>query len=330
MGRVHYTRGENREAIGYYQQVLPVAQESDDPELLAIPANAIGMVMNVQGRLGKSMALLSQAIPLLEQTGNWPDWIRAVALCGGMLAAMGEYERGVVEAQRAIARAREMDSPTEIAIATLPLSFAHLFGGDLPSAIEAACQVIEVAEESGDRVYVYIGYGAKGWAEGRFGLFEDAINSMALSQTAAQELGGAVMMADWFAAGNAEIAFGVGRLKEALALAEQAVKIAQKMGGIFAEGAARRVWGQALAALTPPQWDEAEAQLAESLHVLESGQNRLEAARTHVAWGTVCRDRGDLAAAREHWEQAAAQWEKSELPWELEKVQTLIASLPEA
>jgi len=44
------------------------------------------------------------------------------------------------------------------------------------------------------------------------------------------------------------------------------------------------------------QWDEAEAQLAHSLRLLKEGHSRLEAARTRVAWGTVCRDRGDLAA----------------------------------
>ena len=67
--------------------------------------------------------------------------------------------------------------------------------------------------------------------------------------------------------------------------------------------------------------------MAESLRVLQSGQSWLAAARTHVAWGIVCRDRGDLDAAREHWEKAAAQWEKSKLPWELEKVQLLMGTL---
>ena len=82
-----------------------------------------------------------------------------------------------------------------------------------------------------------------------------------------------------------------------------------------------------MAALDPPQWDEAEAQLAHSLRLLEEGQSWLEAARTHVAWGAVCRDRGDLAAARAHWEQAAAQWERSELGHELVRTRALMESL---
>ena len=150
---------------------------------------------------------------------------------------------------------------------------------------------------------------------------------MARSQIVLDELGGKIIGADWIAAINAEIAFGMGGIEEALNLAERAVGIARKMGGIFAEGWARRVQGQALAALAPPRWDEAEDQLKESLRLLESGQNRVEAAYTHLAWGSVCRDRGNPTAAREHWEQATAQFEASELVQELERIRALLADL---
>jgi hypothetical protein len=80
----------------------------------------------------------------------------------------------------------------------------------------------------------------------------------------------------------------------------------------------------------PLQWDEAEAQFAESLRLFEYAPCPAEAARTHVAWGTVCRDRGDLDAACEHWKEAVAQCQASGNMWELERVRALIATLPEA
>ncbi|HUT19646.1 MAG TPA: hypothetical protein VM366_10830 [Anaerolineae bacterium] len=64
---------------------------------------------------------------------------------------------------------------------------------------------------------------------------------------------------------------------------------------------------------------EAEAQLAQSLRLLESGPARLEAARTPLAWGTVRRDRGGLVAA---------QWETSGLTHELERTRALMEHLP--
>jgi tetratricopeptide (TPR) repeat protein len=82
-----------------------------------------------------------------------------------------------------------------------------------------------------------------------------------------------------------------GRLDKAKAALSQAIPAAEKigkwpdwcravgylgpalsmsgMGGIYAEGLARRVQGQALAALAPPRWVEAEAQFKESLRLLE-------------------------------------------------------------
>ena len=79
-----------------------------------------------------------------------------------------------------------------------------------------------------------------------------------------------------------------------------------------------------------PRWDEAEAQMAESLRLFELGEARLYAARTRMHWGIICRDRGNTDAAREHFEKAAAQWTASNIPWELERVNNLIAQLPKA
>jgi tetratricopeptide (TPR) repeat protein len=315
------------EAIGYFQQVLEVAEELDDPELLAIPSLTIGAVMVVQGHLDKGKALLSKAIPASEQMGKWSEWCRAVGHRSYALSMSGDCASGVAEAQRAVARAKEISSLGEIAMSNVFLSVAYLYAGDLPHAIEAGRKGAEAGEQSKERIFVCLGNAWRGWAEGRAGDFEAAKASMARSQIVQDELGGKIIGADWIAAINAEIALGMERVEEALALAERAVGIAQKMGGIFAEGLARQVRGQALAALDPPRWDEAEDQLKESLRLLESGQHRVEAAYTHLAWGSVCHNRGNPTAAREHWEQATAQFEASDLLQELGRIRTLLADL---
>src|SRR5262249_7637398 len=133
-----------------------------------------------------------------------------------------------------------------------------------------------------------------------------------------------IIMADWFAAIEANIAFDAGHVAEAVTLAKAAVGLAKSVGGIFAEGLAHRTWAQALATLNPPQWDDAEAHLAESLRLLEEGDARLEAARTHVACGEICCARGNDTAAREHFEKAAAQFEASGLTEELERTRELM------
>ena len=76
-----------------------------------------------------------------------------------------------------------------------------------------------------------------------------------------------------------------------------------------------------------PQWDEAERHLSISLECSEAGGNRLEAARTHVTWGIISKDRGDINAAQEHFEKAVTQFAHSGMAHELELVQNLLAAL---
>lgn len=327
MGRVYYVSNKMPEAISYFKQVLEEAQDLDEPDLLVTPSLTIGAIMLVQGHLDKAKAALSQAIPASEQMGKWPDWCRAVGYHGIALAMSGDCAAGVAEAQRAFARAKEISSLGEISMTNVFLSVASNYAGELPKAIEVGRKGVEAGEQSKERIFVCLGNAWRGWAEGRAGHFEAAKASMARSQIVQDELGGKIVAADWIAAINAEIAIGEGRIEEALSMAERAVAIAQKMGGIFAEGLARRIQGQALAALAPPRWVEAEDQLKESLHLLESGQNRVEAAYTHLAWGHVCRDQGNPTAAREHWEQAVVQFKTSDLPKELGRVHALLADL---
>jgi len=63
--------------------------------------------------------------------------------------------------------------------------------------------------------------------------------------------------------------------------------------------------------LQPARAHEADAHLAESLRLLESGHALLEAAHTHATWAALCRARNDEAGAREHFEQARLQLDVS-------------------
>jgi tetratricopeptide (TPR) repeat protein len=329
MGRIHHMGNALPEAVLYYSQVLPVAQEIGDPELLAIPSFAIGQALMVQGRTGKGEPLLRQAMTALEQTGSLSDQVRALIQHGAAIAVLGDYAEGMAEIQLGLARAQEMGSAPLTCLAQINLAIVHIICDDPLRAVEPACKTAEAAEQSGDQIFVYWGRGFQAWAEARAGHSEAAEATMAQSQAIAQELGGWLLFEDLFLAARAEIALGMGRIQEALDRAEQAVATAQEMENPTAEGAGLLVWGQALANLGPPRWDEAEARFAGALRLIEAVPSPPAAAYTHLVWGTFCRDRGDLAEAREHWEEAAAQWEACGITWQVEKVRALIATLPE-
>src|SRR5208337_440924 len=330
MGGIHLMSNAMPEAIRYLSQVLAVAQKLGDPALLSLPSYVIGNVLYMQGHFGKAEALLRQAITAIEQLGDWAEWIRAVSTYGMNLGSTGRYEEGLAQCQRAIARARELNYLEGIAYSTLCLSRIYSIAGSLACTAEITRLGIETAEQSGDRVTVYLCYVSRSYAEVCAGQFEAAAESIAKCHAVEQELGGQLLAADWVASYIAEVALGKGQAQQALSLAEQAVAIARKTGGISGEGMARQVWGRSLAAMSPPRWDEAEVQMAESLRLFELGEARIHAARMRMHWGIICRARGNTDAAREHFEKAAAQWAASNIPWELERVKKLIAELPKA
>jgi tetratricopeptide (TPR) repeat protein len=328
IGRAHYYRNEPREAIRYYRDVLAVAQEFGDWELAAIPASTLGQVtLLVQGQYGKAEPLLRRAVEALERAGDWPEWTMALGYLAMALAARGAYLEGLAEGERALARAREMNNPRSIGVTHLVLSGVCRLGGDTAGMLAHSCAAIDAAERAGDWLDVYVGFGLRAWAESRLGRHDAAIASMAHSKEVGQRLGGGIILSDLFTAAEAEIALNAGRVEDALVLAEAAVAAATTVGNLFAEGLAHCTWGRALITLDPPRRDEAVAHLAASLQALDSGGDRLDAARTHLAWGQLCRDQGDDDQAREHLEQAVAQFEASGLPLELERARAILATL---
>ena len=325
MGRAHYLSGAMPTAIGYYKQVLAVAPELGDEELLAIPSSVLGQAMLLQGHFNRAEPLLRQAIEPLEKTNNWLEWLRAVGFLGIAVTARGDRAAGLTEDQRAIARAEEMKNPVGITLIRLFLSYMHIFGGDPEKAVEKSGAVIKVTEPSRGLLYVYIGYGFSAWAHSRMGNHETALEHFAKSKSFGQTLGGRLIMADIFAAVEAEIYAASGRHTEAIQMAEPVVAAAKTGGSIFAQGLAERAWAVALGHAAQPV--EAETHLAASLQCFETGDNRLEAARTHVAWGRASQTQGNAPAAREHFEKAAAQFESAGVARELLQTQELLAQL---
>jgi exonuclease VII small subunit len=103
--------------------------------------------------------------------------------------------------------------------------------------------------------------------------------------------------------------------------------MAQKIGAIWSTGVSYRVWGQALYKLELQSWEETGRKFAESIRILESGQNQMEAALTRFAWGQLCYDLGNANEARVHLEQAADKFSEGDANIYLENVKELLALL---
>ncbi len=335
LGRVRYWRGqalihhnETRAAIQELHQVLQVAEAEGDPKLMAMPASVIGRTLVAQGEFAQALPVLTDAVRALEEIHDDHEWVLAEGFRGVALTMLGEYAAGLADAERALAHATAANNLTGIALAHGALGMVHFFGNALSPAVMHARAMIETAAQSGDRLYAYTAYGFLAWADVRMGHRADAESDFAQAQTIAQEIGGPLLFSDWFEAAQAECALRCGRVEQALTLAAQMVGPTQGHSSLFAAGFAERIQGQALARMERMDLDEAENLLKASLEKFQAGGARLEAARTHVAWGQLLAQHGDEQAAREHLEKAAAQFQASGLTGELEQTERLIASLP--
>jgi adenylate cyclase len=327
MGRSHFYAGAPAEAINYFKQVLTVAQESGDDELLALPSSVLGQAMITQGRFDRALPLLSQALDPLARAENWAEWVRACGYLGLALAAQGRYAEAVQKGDSALDCANDLKNPTSIGTCYLLRGWIQFLGGDMPAMRREARSTVQVAEEVGDLLNIFVGYGELAWATSRLGQHEAAASYMARSKETASRVQGRLVLTDLFASAEAELALNAGNNRDALTLAKAALERAKASGNLLAEGLAERTRAEALAILHPERWDEAQSYFASSLERLEMGGIIVEVARTHVAWAKHLRERGDIPAAREHLELAAERFERSSLSRELAAARKSLAEL---
>ena len=333
MGRIHAYRNQPNEALRYYDEVLQVAETSNQDELFTLSMVMAGRALMLQGHAERAAGLLARALDGLERTGNWQEWVLVVSILGLCLVLQGQCAEGLAQVDRAVARAEQLADPASIAGARVVRAQSYFFAGQLERVMEEVDAGLTVARQAGNSLQVYMGLGIRAWAESRLAQHDAALATIAETNSLLKRLGGRLIFSDWYAVAGAEVALNAGRIERASTLAEEAARYAESVGGILAQGIAQRAWGQALAQLIshdplePRRWDEVDLHFAASLDAFEAGNLRLEAARTHFAWGKLLCERGELSLAREHLAKAAAQFEASGLERELEGARSSILEL---
>jgi tetratricopeptide (TPR) repeat protein len=281
----HLALCEYRETVRYVRQVLAQASLLGDDTAVATASAQFGVVRVLQGHFAEAEPYLVRVIGLLDQTPDRWEWFSCVGALGMSLAMRGRTGEGLALVERALARAEATGNAFGITQSCAFLSAIYLELGDMPRLLKASERAIEAAVRSGHPVYSSLGLGFRALAESRLGQLAEAQDTLVQSDEVKAKFGGKLMMGDWLDAIGAEVMYNAGRTQEALALADRTVEMAQSVGGIFAEGWARRIRGQALARLEPPRRKEAEEEFAESVRLFEACDARLEAARTRDAWG---------------------------------------------
>jgi tetratricopeptide (TPR) repeat protein len=306
IGRVHFYGGQPREALACFRQVLPIAQKSGDSELAALPACLIGTALLTEGKMREAEPLLRQSVAPLERLGEPFEWFRAVGYLGFSLIAGGRYREGLDELARVHERARQIGQDSLSSAAHLMRGSAYvMLSGDWQLGIDDLSQVLHFASRTGDKLHLGMAWSSIGWASANLGRHQEATDCRAKAAVLAEAMGGRIMMADWHAAADAEIAFLGGEVERARGLAAAQAATSAQGGLLFSYGTAERVWGT----VCSRQGDagEADQHFACSLDALDRGGLVLPGARTRLWWARERRCRGEKGEAERLFDDCMAQ-----------------------
>ncbi len=302
-GRIHFYRNETRQALEYYRQVLPAAQESGDEELLALPASLIGTAVLVRGNAREAEPLLAQSIGPLERVGEPFEWFRAVGYHGMSLLALGRYDEGVSELGRTVARAHQIGQPSLLSASHLMTGTTYLISSDFGLVVEYLGKALGYAKQTGDKLHLSLAWSGFAWAQSHLGLGPESRDSRAIGESIAREMGGRLMLDDWYRAGDADMALNQGDLDTALALAEAVVASSEPAGLLFSWGVAERVLSEVRS--LRGQHGEARTHIRRSLEAHERGGFLMQLPRTHFAAALQARRGDDRRLAESHHQQSA-------------------------
>jgi len=297
IGRARHYRNELCEAIERYERVAKTAEKYAAPELASMSTAMIGRAQCLQGHFPAAEARLRQALPLLEDQQNWGEYIWARGFLGLVLASRGAYAEGLSHATEALDLSKRLQFGTGIAASQILLWGVHLQGRDARAMLQHAQVVESIANQAGDRMYVYLAHGMLSWAHYLLGDLQQAREQIAKSKEVREQLGSHALITDWFEALEAEILADAGELSAAVAQAERALGIADRSDGVYARGIAYRALATALAAVAPPDWSRVNDAFGRSVDALAAGDARLQQARTYTRWVDTLRRAGRVEDA---------------------------------
>lgn len=301
--RIHLYGGQTERAISFFQRVLPVAQEFGDEELLALTCQVLGMAELTRGQINRAVEIMAPLLgPAGQQFGLSLEGMRCLMYPAVALAINGQFQASASLAQRASALAVQSQQPALRGVVLMLEALCHIAAAQWQDAIAASQDALEFGQQSGQTLQQYMALDTLAYAQSQVGLHESALSGRAEAAALRQTLRGSIVE-DWFDAMESEILLNAGRIEDALAKARQIAGAAQASGMLFSYPVAERVCGCALARCGAEP-AAVEAHLRASLALCEQTGYVSEIIQTQLWWGRICRERGDEAAAQQHFDEA--------------------------
>jgi tetratricopeptide (TPR) repeat protein len=290
----------NQEAMLHLEDAVARARSCGRLDILAVAITNLAFACSWEGDKHRSVALLREAVSVIERLSDRGWLVLALANLGDALIALGEWQEGRVHLEAALTLSEGL---TSWVCAHARIYFARLLTrtGDMDGAVELLQETIPLAEQSGDLMALIDIQMHLAHFDIERGCAERAIQrlTLALDNTYPLRRSGVLVLL-------ARAHLALGDAERAIQLASQARNEAARFAGVQRD--ALVVLGRAQTALG--RWAEAEESLQAALRHAAFERDPQFEADVVLAMGELAAARGEPEIARTTFAEAIATYER--------------------
>jgi class 3 adenylate cyclase len=238
-------------ALELSEQLLTLAQQSQDKSLLLEAHQSMGHSLFELGEFTQARRHLEQGIDLYDakqhrahvfRYGGADRGVACLSLLALSLWYLGYPEQALKRSQEAVALAEGLSHPLSLAYALAVTALCHQLRREGPLARERAEAVMTLATEQGFPYFSSYGTRVRGWALAEQGQGEEGITQMRQGLAAFRATG--AEMRTYFLAPLAEACANVGQAEEGLSVLAEALATGNKTGERIYEAELYRLKGE--------------------------------------------------------------------------------------
>jgi CHAT domain-containing protein/Tfp pilus assembly protein PilF len=301
LGTIYSDFGEKSQALAYYEQAIPLAQQLQDKALEGATLNNIGSIYNALADRKKAIDFYQQALVLIRQAGDKTEEMTTINNLGVAYDNLGESEKALQYYAEALALGKSLNDLETIGTSLSNIGLAYNNLGEREKALEYYQEALTMSRSVGDRqgeavrlnniALVYDGFGEKDKA------LQYYIESLIIAEAVGdQSLQGSVI------SNIALVLDGLGQKAQALEYYQQALELARLVGDRSGEGI--RLNNIALLYDSVGEKDEALTYYKEALKISQETGDRLVEGAILSNIGYVYDGLGELNQAMDYYQQA--------------------------
>ena len=290
-------------ASGIGAELLRMAEAANSPAMLVTASSCLGITLHHLGDHRRAHEYFERAsdaydVELRAAFVGLPiePGVSSLAESARVLWVLGYPDRALARIRDALALADRIGHPESIAFASLFGAFIHQLRGERAEALEYANTVLALSRERDIATQLAWGMSLHGWAVGMGGQTDDGIAEIRES-LAVQRAAGSEVARPQFLAMLAEVCAFAEHYDEALAAADEGLRVSSATSDHYWDSELRRFKGEALLRLG--RGSDAEACFLDALGDARNAEAKSLELRVAMSLGRLRTKEGKRAEARE-------------------------------